>query len=322
MLALVETRNAKIDAQRRLTTCLQRAWGNRETRVVVWRPDRREMPVTHNGRYWFGSLDPDQGERTPKYWNPFGRYHERGNLQIGVEINIPTESNSRTVAGFFAKDIETDMVYLMHDGGVGGGRQGVGRDPFLAWSDAKPEPVIDAHGELRPGIVVAPVDFRTTAGDIARFIQLVLDFKQAVLDGEGQRRTTKAQNRDQFRGTVSSSPSRSSGESRERSPVRRCSRVAFVGSGRDQLSAMIGLRKTPIPSPGFVQRGGFCTKPTPSGLPVGFTSPGFERCPPFARKPQGGVVFLTRLKGQCHFCDAAGDVETLATFDAERLQRN
>jgi len=30
----------------------------------------------------------------------------------------------------------------------------------------------------------------------------------------------------------------------------------------------------------------------------------------------------TRLEAQRHFCDAAGDIETLATFDAERLQRN
>jgi hypothetical protein len=178
MLALVESRNAKIDAQRRLTACLERAWGSRETRVVVWRPASIQMPITHNGRYWFGSLDPNQDESTPKYWNPFGRYHQSGNLQIAVEINIPTESNSRRIAGFFAKDIETDVVYLMHDGGVGGGRQGVGRDPFLAWSSAKPEPVVDSHRALRLGIVVAPVDSRTTAGDIARFIQLVVDLSR------------------------------------------------------------------------------------------------------------------------------------------------
>jgi hypothetical protein len=184
MLALVESRNAKIDAQRRLTACLERAWGSRETRVVVWRPASIQMPITHNGRYWFGSLDPNQDESTPKYWNPFGRYHQSGNLQIAVEINIPTGSNSRRIAGFFAKDIETDVVYLMHDGGVGGGRQGVGRDPFLAWSSAKPEPVVDSHRALRLGIVVAPVDSRTTAGDIARFIRLVVDFKQAVSDDE------------------------------------------------------------------------------------------------------------------------------------------
>jgi hypothetical protein len=35
-----------------------------------------------------------------------------------------------------------------------------------------------------------------------------------------------------------------------------------------------------------------------------------------------GWLGLTRLEGQRHFCDAAGDVETPATFDAERLQRD
>jgi hypothetical protein len=39
--------------------------------------------------------------------------------------------------------------------------------------------------------------------------------------------------------------------------------------------------------------------------------------------PMGALSFrLTGLEGQCHFCDAAGDVKTLAAFDAERLQRD
>ena len=50
---------------------------------------------------------------------------------------------------------------------------------------------------------------------------------------------------------------------------------------RDQLSPMIGLRKTPIPpsiststtSPGFIHSDGFRAKPTPSGVPVEITSP-------------------------------------------------
>jgi hypothetical protein len=37
----------------------------------------------------------------------------------------------------------------------------------------------------------------------------------------------------------------------------------------------------------------------------------------------GALSFrLTGLEGQRHFCDAAGDVEALATFEAERLQRD
>lgn len=39
--------------------------------------------------------------------------------------------------------------------------------------------------------------------------------------------------------------------------------------------------------------------------------------------PMGALSFrLTGLEGQRHFCDAAGDVETLATLEAERLQRD
>src|SRR6516164_7285164 len=102
--------------------------------------------------------------------------------------------------------------------------------------------------------------------------------------------------------------------------------MAFVGSGRDQLSAMIGLRKTPIPSISTCRpassRGAFLHEANPFRPASRNHVAGYERCPPFARKPQGGAVFLTRLKGQCHFCDAASDVETLATFDAERLQRD
>ena len=70
-------------------------------------------------------------------------------------------------------------------------------------------------------------------------------------------------------------------------PNRERDRMAFIGSDRDQLSAMIGLRKTPMPpsiststtSPGFIHRGGLRAKPTPSGVPVDITSPGSATSP-------------------------------------------
>jgi hypothetical protein len=34
------------------------------------------------------------------------------------------------------------------------------------------------------------------------------------------------------------------------------------------------------------------------------------------------LLRLAGLEGQRHFCDAAGNVETLAAFEAERLQRD
>lgn len=92
-------------------------------------------------------------------------------------------SNDKRVSGFFAEDAETGAVYLMHDGGVGGGQKGVGRIPFLAWSHSKLVPVADGEN-VRLAVVVAPVDASSTAADVARFVQMAIDFKEAAARGE------------------------------------------------------------------------------------------------------------------------------------------
>jgi hypothetical protein len=73
---------------------------------------------------------------------------------------------------------------LCIDGGVGGGRKGVGQKAFLAWSDSKLVPVADADGDVRLGIIVAPIDAKDTASDIARFVERTIEFKAAVKRGE------------------------------------------------------------------------------------------------------------------------------------------
>ncbi|SDG44027.1 hypothetical protein SAMN05216338_1001310 [Bradyrhizobium sp. Rc2d] len=183
MLNLIETTIEKIYAQEKLEARLQKSWQNQEKRVVVWRPDSRRMAVHHNGRYWYGSLPLGPKEVSiPRRWYPFGEYRESGNLEIAIELNMPW-SNDKRVSGFFAKDAETGAVYLMHDGGVGGGRKGVGRMPFLAWSNSKLVPVAGAD-DVRLAVVVAPVDASSTAADIARFVQSAIDFKEAAARGE------------------------------------------------------------------------------------------------------------------------------------------
>ena len=104
MLTLVESTTEKVRAQRALQARLERSWQRQEKRVVVWRPDSRQITVHHNGRYWFGSIAPNEDDLTPRYWNPLGEYRANGNLQIAVELNVPTDSNSKRVSGFFAKD--------------------------------------------------------------------------------------------------------------------------------------------------------------------------------------------------------------------------
>jgi hypothetical protein len=126
----------------------------------VWRPDSQQLDISHNRVFWFATGAPDRNKKIapePRYWNAIGKYQANGGLQIAVEINIPTESNSQRFSGFFARDEQTDIVYLLHDSGVGGGRPGIGRESFLAWSGEKPVPVQDSKSGVRHGILITPI---------------------------------------------------------------------------------------------------------------------------------------------------------------------
>jgi hypothetical protein len=184
MLILVESQEEKVQAHNTFEANLKKAWPKHEARVVAWRPDSVELTIHHNGKIWFGSRTPNPDDTTPRYWDPFGEYRDSGNLQIAVEINVPTDSNTKRVSGFYARDIETGNVYLMHDGGVGGGQKGVGKEQFLWWSKAGLMPVINAEGDKRLGIIVAPIDASTRSSDVSRFVQTAIDFKLAVKTGE------------------------------------------------------------------------------------------------------------------------------------------
>lgn len=187
MLTLVESRRDKISAQKKFAYYLQTAWAQRERRLVVWRPNSKVLNVAHNGSFWFAVVPPRKDQATPRYWNSIGKYQANGGLQISVEINIPIESDSRLVSGFFARDEQTGRIYLMHDGSVGGGRLGIGRESFLAWSGAKLVPVEDSAGKARLGIIVTPIESKRIGVHLASFAQTVFDFKNAVVHSEADR---------------------------------------------------------------------------------------------------------------------------------------
>ncbi|HEY5082680.1 MAG TPA: hypothetical protein VII91_12335 [Bauldia sp.] len=71
----------------------------------------------------------------------------------------------------------------MHDGSVGGGRKGIGREGYLAWIGARLVTVASSDGRTRDGVVVANINAAAAGKDIARFVESVADFKQAVKDG-------------------------------------------------------------------------------------------------------------------------------------------
>lgn len=186
MLLMVEDTSEKRAAQKALEASVRQHLTDQGVRNIGFPSGNVDERLYANGvgELWaaFGKVDD---AAIPRRWNAFGVFDPKRHAQIiTVEINIPTTSNSAMVAGFFARDPATDEVYLMHDGSIGGGKAGVGRNAILAWSKATPEDVGRDDGDDRAGIVIGRVDSDDMAGRLWRFVQLVKGFKDAVGRGE------------------------------------------------------------------------------------------------------------------------------------------
>jgi hypothetical protein len=90
MLRLLDNKQEKKAAQAQFVAHLRAAWTKHEERQIVWRPNKRTLLIAHNDDVWFGFVELGDDQTTPRYWNSFGSYSPTGNLQITVEINIPT----------------------------------------------------------------------------------------------------------------------------------------------------------------------------------------------------------------------------------------
>ncbi len=182
MLEMIEQPAAKKRAQTLMVSLVRKVWPNRQKRLVAWRPSSTELWIQHNNKYWFGSSEVGTDVGVHRHWNPFGVYSDDGNLGISVEINIPINDNTRRISGFFARDQDSETLYLMHDGGIGGGRKGIGRDAFLEASNARPQEVQTSTG-MRSGLIVAPLKARHFEAGVSSYLRNVIAFKAAVAAG-------------------------------------------------------------------------------------------------------------------------------------------
>ena len=186
MLVLVEDKKAKDAAQKAMEDGLTRSLqciGKRNIGFPSGNLDET-MYANGDGTLW-AAFSHANDAKIPRRWNAFGVYDsERHTQMITVEINVPTTTNSASVAGFFAHDPSTGATYLMHDGSVGGGKKGVGRGAFMSWSDSVLEDVERTTGEPRSGIVIGRVDDPDLAGRIWTFVCTVRQFKDAVKRGD------------------------------------------------------------------------------------------------------------------------------------------
>ncbi len=186
MLRLVESTSEKRDAQNALKKAVTAQLARVGTRNIGFPSGNVDEVLYSNGDGTLWAAFSNVGDaRVPRRWNAFGVYEEKRHAQmITVEINVPTTSNSASVAGFFARDPASGVTYLMHDGSVGGGKKGVGRSAFMSWSGRALEEVERSDSDPRSGIVIGRVDDPDLSGRIWHFVQAVRAFKDAVKRGD------------------------------------------------------------------------------------------------------------------------------------------
>lgn len=186
LLIQIEDEAAKREAQAAMQRSVENALESQGQRKIGFRTGHH-MAETYSdgdGRL-FCAFSEDEEAAITRRWNAFGIFNDGYQSQvITVEINIPLESNGARIAGFVARDARTGAVYLMHDGGVGGGKEGVGKSAFLAWSGLELVEVERSKGGPRDAILVGRVDSTDLPYRIEQFVRTVRAFKDAVDAGE------------------------------------------------------------------------------------------------------------------------------------------
>ena len=186
MLVVVEDMAGKQAAQKAVERTITAALTNQGKRIMGFRSgNMNEIIYSHgDGKLWcaFGLVED---ANIPRRWNAFGVFDSKRRAQtITVEINIPTEENSGRGRRLLRSRSGERATYLMHDGGVGGGKPGVGRNAFLASSKEPLHEVASMDGPARPGIVVGDVNSEDLPSRLWRFVKLVRDFKIKVSRGD------------------------------------------------------------------------------------------------------------------------------------------
>ena len=180
MLKLVEKLSEKKRVHAVFTRSLDAQLSTLGRQILTFRPGAIEMTLKGLGP---GRMYVARGfnDEESKFWNAFGLFDPSSARQeIAVEINIST--GERRTAGAFGRDAD-GRYYLLHNGGVGGGRVGIGQASFLAWLNPDPVDVIDDDGRVRPMILVAELASERLAQRIEKFVSSVRDFKAAQASG-------------------------------------------------------------------------------------------------------------------------------------------
>jgi len=139
--------------------------------------------VHTNGDLWYYSgVAPRPSPN--RYWNAFGFLSSKQPSSIVVEVNFPFQGVNRRIAGVLAWDDVNAIVKVLHRGGIGGGRKGIGKRAFLDWCRERVPTrfvqVVDGSRDPAECILLGTVGDQVLLESLIKFARSVLEFKQDV----------------------------------------------------------------------------------------------------------------------------------------------
>lgn len=121
-----------------------------------------------------------KGNSGERYWNAFGinRPEEKEIQHIVCEINYPVKNTNWRIAGLWAM-IENNYV-LLHNGKIGGGRKGIGKNGFIDNYTGKFEE-FEIEGKLKKYTIIGNLNDKNLPYQIKNFIYEVDRIKSLLV---------------------------------------------------------------------------------------------------------------------------------------------
>ena len=143
--------------------------GENRTTDIYWQPTAQvwSFAVEETDRYWFGV-----GTDDPAPNNSVG--------DIVVQFGFVRAGSNRRFRAIFARDDQDGAVHLLHSGGIGGGRPGISKIPFLAVYDGPMAEVAWPNGATALYCALGPIEAADLMVRVAAFAQAVQTFKNSV----------------------------------------------------------------------------------------------------------------------------------------------
>jgi len=142
--------------------------GVTEPASIRWHPELR---------FWV-TIKPNRIQN--RYWCAFGvdSPHDSNLLTITCEINPPHAGIDRLGASVFVRS-DNGTIYIAHNGGIGGGKPGIGKAAFLRfYGDRTLDWVTWPDKQEFPYIIIGALDDDEFCAQIAEFVHKVAEFKR------------------------------------------------------------------------------------------------------------------------------------------------